>query len=345
MKTVKRILTGIRPTGPLHLGHYKGALENWLKLQTEDYDCFFLIADVQALTTHWKDPELVEKSVSEVLLDWLAIGLDPARLNVHFVLQSAIRELPELTYYLGYLVSIAELERNPTIKDEAKSVFGKKSMPWSFFGYPVSQAADILFVSAGASKILVPVGEDQIPHLEQTNRVTRAFNRQYGKVLVPCSPLVGEFPRLPGLGGPDEKMSKSKENAIYLKDEAESVTEKVRSMYTDPKKIRKGDPGHPEGCVVRIFHEAFGSEGMDQRLQDCKSGKLGCVDCKKALAANLNAFLDPIRQKRQEFEAKPEQVKAFLVQGTKEAREIAKATMEQVRAVMHLDYSSFGFHE
>ena len=338
--SVKRILTGIRPTGALHLGHYVGALKRWVSLQDEDkYDCFFLIADVQALTTHVDKPAVIEEAVREVALDWVGVGLDPTRPNVHFVLQSSVPELTELTVYFSMLVRLKEVLRNPTIKSELAQLGADPTV--GFIDYLGSQAADILGFTPPpqkGNKLLVPVGADQVPHLEFTNVVARRFNRRYGKVFLPCTAKVGDVGRLPGIDG-KAKMSKSLNNAIQLKDSPEAVERLVKKMFTDKTKLRKDDPGHPEECPVYLYHQAFGdSKALDERAAKCRSGELGCVNCKKDLVEALNAFLDPIRARRKEAEKMP--LGDYLREGTAEARKVVAVTMEAVRKAMHLDYPS-----
>lgn len=335
----KRILTGIRPTGALHLGHYVGALRQWVPLQ-KSHECFFLIADVQALTTHVDRPSVIEEAVREVILDWIAVGLAPTKRNVHFVLQSWLPELTELTAYFTMLVPFAELERNPTIKAERAQLGSSPTA--GFMIYPISQAADILLFTpyppGRGDKLLVPVGQDQVPHLEGTNRVARAFNRRYGKVFVPCTPLVGDIGRLPGTDG-KAKMSKSLGNVIMLKDGPKTVQQRVMQMFTDPKKLRKGDPGHPDECPVYLYHQAFSGRGVLRgRARQCKSGKLGCVECKRTLAGSINRFLDPIRARRAKAEGRP--LGKYLRSGTNRAQKVGRTTIEAVRKAMHLDYPS-----
>ncbi len=337
--TIKRILTGIRPTGPLHLGHYVGALKQWVSLQ-EEYECFFLIADIQALTTHIDQPKLIEESVKEVILDFIAVGLDPERDNVYFVLQSAIPELTELTTYFTMLVPFSEMEKNPTIKAERKQL--NSSPTAGFMIYPISQAADILlfvpYPSEKNDELLVPVGEDQVPHLEQTNKIARRFNRRYGKIFIECTPKIGEIGKLPGTDG-KAKMSKSLGNAILLKDNSETVKKKVMKMFTDPLKARRYDEGHPEECPVYLYHKAFGDQNtIYSRAARCRSGVLGCVDCKKDLIEALNKFLDPIRTRRKNAEKAP--LGKYLEKGIKKAREVGKNTILAVRKAMHLNYTS-----
>jgi len=299
-----------------------------------------LIADIQALTTHIRKPSLIEDSVREVVLDWLAVGLDPTRPNVHFVLQSAIPELTELTTYFSMMVPFSEMEKNPTIKEELERLGSAPTA--GFMIYPISQAADILlFTPCPPEKydeLLVPVGADQLPHLEGTNRIARHFNRRYGNVFLPCIPRVGAVGRLVGTDG-QAKMSKSLGNAIQLKDSADTVRTQTAKMFTDPEKLRKGDPGRPELCPVYTYHREFG-ESQDNlaRAEGCRSGQLGCVQCKQELADTLNDFLEPIRAKRQEAEGMDSNY--FVQEGTRVAREIGGKTIIAVREAMHLDYKS-----
>lgn len=342
---IRRILTGIRPTGALHLGHYVGALKQWVSFQKEGYECFFLIADVQALTTHADQPKLIEDSVREVLLDLMAVGLDPRRENVNFILQSAIPELTELTSYFTMLVPFTAMEHNPTIRAERKQL--NSSPTAGFMIYPISQAADILLFTPypphGLDVLLVPVGEDQLPHLEETNKIARKFNEQYEQVFLECIPKLGDVGRLVGIDG-KEKMSKSLDNVILLKDSAETVEKQVRKMFTDPKKERKGDAGHPDDCPVYLYHRSFGNkETFTARKESCIKGSLGCVECKKDLAVDLNAFLAPVRARRAQAEEMP--LGKIIRQGNRKAREIGAVTMQAVRKAMHLDYSSISKQE
>lgn len=331
----RRILTGIRPTGALHLGHYVGALKQWLLLQ-EEYECFFLIADVQALTTHVKEPKLIKEAVREVLLDFISVGLDPTRENVYFILQSGIPELTELTAYFTMIVPFTAMEHNPTIRAELKQL--QASPTAGFMIYPISQAADILLFTPYPpeeyDRLLVPVGEDQVPHLEETNKIARKFNQQYKQIFVECTPKVGDVGKLVGTNG-KEKMSKSLGNAIFLKDDADTVEKQVRKMFTDPKKQKMGDVGHPKKCPVYLYHKSFGGT-LKARAERCRKGSLGCVECKKDLTEALNVFLNPIRARRAEAEKMP--LGDFLRQGNKKAREVGGVTMEAVRKAMHLDY-------
>lgn len=325
-----RVLTGVRPTGPLHLGHYAGALENWVPLQTR-YDCHFLIADYQ-VSDYADDVRRVREAVWEVALDWLAVGLDPERSA--FVIESLVPEHAELALWLGWFLPLGMLQRNPTLKAEMED-FGRKSVPVAFFTYPVMQVANILLPRAH----LVPVGEDQLPHLELTREVARRFNRQFRPVFPEPEGLVGRVPRLVGTDG-QAKMSKSLDNAIYLKDPAAVVKEKVRSMYTDPTRLRATDPGHVEGNPVFLYHNVFNPDRDEvAELEDrYRRGAVGDVEVKDRLATALNAFLDPIRERRARFAANMGRVRDAVADGTARARESARATMALVREALDLGY-------
>lgn len=332
-----KLLTGIRPTGPLHLGHYLGALKQWVELQ-DKYECYFLVADVQALTTHSDNPSLIKDSVRQVVLDFLAIGLDPKKDNVNFVLQSAIPELTELTVYLSMVTPFSWMQANPTIQTEMKTV---KTVSTGFMYYPVSQAADILFVSPNPSEsnspILVPVGEDQLPHLRDTNNIARSFNNTYKETFVKCEPLVGEVGRLVGIDG-QSKMSKSLNNAIFFKDDEKEIEKKIMSMYTDPNRIKPTDPGNVEGNPVFIYHEAFNKnlEEVEDLKKRYREGNVGDVEVKRKLNVALQEFLSPIRERRQAFEN--ENITDYLIDGTNKARVLAKQSVERAKKAMHLDY-------
>ncbi|MCX6712771.1 MAG: tryptophan--tRNA ligase [Candidatus Vogelbacteria bacterium] len=327
--TKKRILTGVRPTGPLHLGHYVGALENWLKLQDE-YECFFLISDYQALGDHLGETDRIRNSVIEVTLDWLSVGLNPEKCS--FVIQSYVPEHAELFMLLSMFVPISLVDRNPTLK--AEIIQQKKSdVSLGFYNYPVSQAADILLPQAD----LVPVGEDQLPHIELTREIVRKFNKVYGEVFKEPKALVGRVPRLIGTDG-GAKASKSLNNCIYLSDSAEEVAKKVKSMYTDPTRIRATDPGHIEGNVVFSYLDAFDTETseLNKLKKEYQAGKVGDVAIKERLTKVLNNFLEPIRQKREYFKAHPEEVRSALLNGTARAKKIAEETMLRVREAMKI---------
>ena len=330
MSERKRILTGIRPTGSLHLGHYAGALENWLRLQRE-YDCHFLIADYQ-VSDYADDFERVRESVWEVALDWLAVGLDPE--ESCFVIESLVPEHAELTTWLSWFLPLGMLQRNPTLKSEMAD-FGKKSVPVAFFTYPVMQVANILMPRAH----LVPVGEDQLPHIEMTRELARRFNRQFREVFPEPEGLVGRVPRLVGLDG-QAKMSKSLNNTIQLKDDADTVTKKVRGMFTDPTRLRATDPGHVEGNPVFMYHDAFNPD-VDE-VNDLKEryilGKVGDVEVKQKLTIALNNLLDPFRERRAYYETHLEEVRDALESGTARARTAAQETMALVRDALEINY-------
>jgi len=336
----KRVLTGMRTTGQLHLGHYVGALKQWVEVQnTGDYDCYFLLADIQALTTHADRPELLTTSVRDVVLDWLAVGLDPTRPNVHFVLQSQVSERAELSIALSMIAGYNEVTRNPTLKAELKDL--GKDATIGFIAYPVDQVADIYMVSPtppeSGDKLLVPVGEDQVPHLEYARVLARRFNQKYGKVFVPCEALVGEVGRLVGTDG-QAKMSKSKGNTINLADDAKTVESQVMKMFTDPKRIRADMPGDTVNNPVFIYHRAFNpdKDEVADLAERYKKGRVGDVEVKSRLAAVLNNFLDPIRERRAKFER--EDLRELLVKGTKAAKEACVPVMQSVREKMHLVY-------
>jgi tryptophanyl-tRNA synthetase len=329
----KRILTGIRPTGALHLGHYAGALENWVRLQDE-YECFFLIADYQ-VSDYADDIDTVRQAVFEIATDWLAVGLDPER--SHFVIESLVPEHAELTVWLSWYVGLGRLQRNPTLKAEMDELESrsKDAVPVAFFTYPVMQVANILMPKAN----LVPTGEDQSPHVEMTREVARRFNRLFGEVFPEPDGLVGRVPRLVGVDG-QAKMSKSLNNAIYLKDDAEIVTQKVMRMYTDPTRIHATDPGHIEGNPVFMYHDAFNPDKAE--VQDLKEryvvGKVGDVEVKQKLALALNALMEPIRERRARYEAQPALVREALASGSGYAKRVAEQTMSEVRAALRLNY-------
>jgi tryptophanyl-tRNA synthetase len=328
----KRILTGDRPTGPLHLGHYVGSLQNRVRLQ-HDYDTYILIADIQALTDNFEHPEKLEANVFEVALDYLAVGLDPERVKI--VVQSMVPELSELTTYFMNLVTVATLERNPTVKDEIKQRNFKRGVPVGFWSYPISQAADITIFKAE----LVPVGEDQLPMIEQAREIVRRFNKLYGKVLIEPRAMLGEVARLPGTDG-GAKMSKSLNNCIYLSDSTEALRKRVMSMFTDPTRIHPTDPGHVEGNPVFTYHDVFNPDKaeVEELKERYRKGTVGDVEVKQKLFAALENFLAPIRERRAVYEAQPQRVREILVEGTRRARAVAQQTMAEVRAAMSIAY-------
>ena len=331
----KRMLTGDRPTGRLHIGHYFGSLKTRVEMQNSGkYDPYIEIADVQALTDNFDNPEKVRKNVKEVVLDYLSIGIDPEKTTIY--VQSMIPEIAELTVFYSNLVTVARLERNPTVKTEIaqKQEIFKESVTYGFLGYPVSQAADITVVEG----ILVPVGEDQEPLIEQCREIVRKFNSIYGDTLPEPKAVLSNAKRIKGLDGND-KMGKYLGNAIYLSDTEEEVNKKIMSAVTDPARIKKDDPGHPDVCMVAYYHKLFSTtEEVKCVCEECKLGKRGCVACKKQLAQNANKFLEPMREKRKYYEERPELVEKILIEGTEKTRKTAKETMKKVKKAMRLDY-------
>ena len=336
MGNKKRILTGDRPTGKLHIGHYFGSLKKRVEMQNSgEYDPYILIADVQALTDNFNNPEKVRKNVREVVMDYLSVGIDPEKTTIY--IQSMIPETAELTVFYSNLVTIARLQRNPTVKTEIaqkRDLFGE-SVTYGFLGYPVSQAADITAFEGE----LVPVGEDQAPLIEQCKEIVRKFNSIYGEgILKEPEIVLSEGKRIKGLDG-NEKMGKSLGNAIYLSDSEEEITRKVMSAVTDPNRIKKDDLGNPDVCMVAYYHKLFSSEdACSKACTECKAGARGCVACKRELANNVIEFLRPMREKRAYYEAHPEEVDKILKEGTEKARQTAKETMKKVKKAMRLDY-------
>lgn len=337
----KTILTGDRPTGKLHLGHYVGSLQNRVKLQDE-YETFILIADVQALTDNFETPEMLRQNIREVVLDYLAVGLDPQKCA--FVIQSLVPEIAELTIFYLNLVTLARLERNPTVKDEMKQKGYGDSVTAGFLCYPISQVADITAFGAH----LVPVGEDQRPMIEQTQEIVDKFNRLYGGgVLTRPEGMYGEFGRLPGTDGA-AKMSKSVGNVINLSDDEKTVTQKVMGMYTDPNRLTGREPGNVEGNPVFTYHDAFNNDKervaelkeLYRRGGENENGKplLGDVQVKRELANALNEFLAPIRARREEYSRDESYVEDVVRDGTRRGRERAGEVMERVRQAMKIDY-------
>ncbi|GJQ64122.1 MAG: tryptophan--tRNA ligase [Melioribacteraceae bacterium] len=320
----KRILSGMRPTGKLHIGHYVGALENWIKLQDE-YDSFFLVADYHVLTTSLNTDHIYDNTI-EMMIDWLAAGLDPEKSP--FFRQSQIKEHAELFLIFSMLITKARLERNPTLKEQVRDL-NIDNLIYGHLGYPVLQAADILLYRGEA----VPVGEDQVPHVEITRELARKFNTQFGKVLPEPEPLLTKFSRLPGLDG-DAKMSKSLNNTILLSDQPEELWQKLRKAVTDPQKVRKNDPGRPEVCLIYTYHKKFNENEVPEIEAGCKSGELGCFDCKKKCTSAINSFLEPILDKRKHYENNLDEVKQILASGEERGKKVAAETMASVRSVM-----------
>jgi tryptophanyl-tRNA synthetase len=326
------ILTGDRPTGRLHLGHYVGSLQNRIELQ-DKYKQFVMIADAQALTDNADNPERVRKNVLEVALDYLAVGIDPEKSTI--LIQSQIPELSELFGYFMNLVSLARVEQNPTVKTEIKQRKFGRGIPAGFVMYPVSQAADIL----GFKATVVPVGEDQLPMIEITNDIVDRFNTIYGKVFDRVKAVVPKNARLPGIDG-SAKMGKSMNNAIFLSDSSKEINEKVMMMYTDPKHLKVSDPGHVKGNMVFTYLDIFdpNKDEIEELKNQYKKGGLGDVVLKKRLIGVLEKIIGPIRSRREELAKDPERVMKILEKGTLEAREKVRETLEEVRRAMKLDY-------
>ena len=328
--TRPRIFSGMRPTGALHLGNLMGSLENWVRLQ-DAYDCVFGIVDWHSLTTDYADPKAIRENVLEVATDWLAAGLDPTRSRL--MLQSLVPEHAELHLLLSMIVPLPWLERVPTYKEQQQNIEGKDLSTYGFLGYPLLQTADIIVYRANA----VPVGEDQAPHIELAREVVRRFNNFYGEVFPEPQTLLTAAARIPGTDG--RKMSKSYGNAIYLKDTPDEVRKKINPMLTDPRRKRRSDPGEPNECPVFDLHKAFSSaETQAWAAEGCRSAWIGCLDCKRKLTEHLLAHLAPIHARRPEYAQRPDTVWDILREGSRQARELAQATMVDVRAAMAIRY-------
>jgi len=324
----KRIVSGMRPTGALHLGNYFGALENWVKLQDE-YDCYFFVADWHALTTGYEDTSKIRENERNMVIDWLSAGLDPEKCVMFR--QSDIKQHAELHLLLSMMTPLSWLERCPTYKDQMKQLKDKDISTYGFLGYPCLMTSDIIIYKSE----LVPVGEDQVPHVEITREMVRRFNYIYGEIFPEPQPMLTKAKVLPGLDG--RKMSKSYDNTILISESAEEVKRKVNAMITDPQRIKKDDPGHPEICTVYAYKKIFCPEEVEQVESDCKAGRIGCVQCKKALVDRLNEYLEPMRGRREQLVSNPNLVNEILEQGAQRARKIAEETMEEVRKSMKLE--------
>ncbi len=322
----KRILSGMRPSGKLHLGHLYGALNNWVRLQDE-YKCFYMVADWHALTTNFSDTSKIKENTNEMVIDWLTVGIDPAK-SVIFR-QSDVIEHAELFLLLSMITPLGWLFRCPTYKEQLKEIKDKDLHNFGFLGYPVLQAADILIYKANA----VPVGEDQLPHLELTREICRRFNNFYGDIFPEPQAILTKSARVPGIDA--RKMSKSYGNAVTLGEETDAIKKKVQQMFTDPVKIRANDPGHPDGCVVFAFHQIFNPDSKMVEAE-CKQGARGCVVCKKALMEMLDAAIAPLREKRKALSSDKHLVEKILEEGGKQAKEAALDTMKEVRKAVKL---------
>jgi tryptophanyl-tRNA synthetase len=318
----KRILSGMRPTGRLHLGHLVGALNNWVGLQGE-YECFFMVADWHALMSEYENSKVIQESIFDNVADWLACGIDTEK-SVVFI-QSQVPEHLELSMVFSALTPLGWLERCPTYKEQMRELKDRHIVTYAFLGYPVLQAADISLYKAG----VVPVGEDQLPHLELTREIVRKFNSMYAQVFPEAAPLLTKVPRLLGLDG--RKMSKSYNNFIALSDEPETIAKKVQSMFTDPKRIRKTDPGHPDKCNVHHYFSVFIPEMKEKVDHWCRHAEVGCTDCKKLLGEHLIGFLKPIQDRRKIYVEDKKKIEGILECGRQKAHDIAQATMKEVR--------------
>ncbi|MBI4364928.1 MAG: tryptophan--tRNA ligase [Candidatus Latescibacteria bacterium] len=317
----------MRPTGRLHLGNYLGALQNWVRLQ-DSCENLHMVADWHALTTDYEHVDQIAPNTFEMVTDWLAAGIDPEKSPVF--IQSHVKEHAELHLLFSMLITTSRLERNPAVKEQVRDLHLEETVSYGHLGYPVLMAADILLYKAN----LVPVGEDQVPHVEITREMARKFNSLYGPVFPVPEAKLTQFARAPGLDA--RRMSKSLDNAVLLSDSPEAIASKMRTAYTDPKKIRVNDPGNPDGCVVFAYHRAFNAANATRIEADCRAGRLGCVADKRDLAAVLAEELRPIRERRSELEAHPERVREALRMGDERARAIAQATMREVREAMKL---------
>ena len=319
----KRILSGMRPSGKLHLGNFFGALDSWVKLQDE-YECFYFAADWHALTSEYENTEIIKESITDMFLDWLSAGIDPDKSTIF--IQSKIPEHAELHVLLSMITPLSWLERNPTYKEQQQELTNKDISTYGFLGYPVLQAADIIIYKAHK----VPVGIDQVPHLELTREIARRFNFLYKETFPLPEPILTEIPKLLGIDG--RKMSKTYNNAIYLSDPPEVIREKTDQMFTDPQRARKSDPGDPKICNVFSFHKLFSPpEEVSEISHSCQSAGIGCVDCKKRMSSRVIAFLSPLQIKREYFLTHVEMVEEIIETGIKKAQGIAKETMNKVR--------------
>jgi tryptophanyl-tRNA synthetase len=328
MTEKKRVLSGMRPTGQLHLGNLHGALANWIKMQDE-YDCFFFIADWHALTSSYEKTDTISDYVKQMTIDWLSAGLSPEKSTLF--IQSYVKEHAELYLLLSMITPVPWLERNPTYKDQIVQMSNKDLSTFGFLGYPVLQAADIIIYKAHG----VPVGVDQVPHVEITREIARRFNYLYEPVFPEPQAILTEIPKV--LGSDRRKMSKSYDNAIFLGDTSKEIAHKVSQFITDPARKLKSDPGDPDVCNVFDFHKLYSDQAMvDEVNEACRSAQIGCVECKKKMTANLVEFLTPIREKREHYEARPDLVADIIITGSQKARSVAQQTMEDVRAAMKI---------
>ncbi len=326
----QRVLSGMRPSGKLHLGNLVGALENWKNLQ-EDYDCFFFAADWHALTTEYNCPETIQENIREMMIDWLSVGLSPEKCVLF--LQSRIKEHAELHLLLSMITPLPWLERVPSYKEQQQELASRDLATYGFLGYPLLQTADIIIYKADK----VPVGIDQVPHVELSREIARSFNFHYGPVFPPPEPLLTEVPKLLGIDG--RKMSKSYNNAIFIGDSPQEIRDKVGRMFTDPQRIKRKDPGNPDICNVFAFHRVYSSAETVERVEaECRRADIGCVEDKKLLAESIVAYLSPVQDRRRQYLQNQGLVEEILEDGCKRARRVAFQTMEEVRAAMKINY-------
>ncbi|HOD98282.1 MAG TPA: tryptophan--tRNA ligase [Syntrophales bacterium] len=330
--TKKRILSGMRSTGKLHLGNYHGALKNWVELQNDGaYECFYFVADWHALTSDYADTSEIAENIMDMVIDWLSAGLDPDRSTL-FV-QSQIKEHAELWLLLSMITPLPWLERNPTYKEMKEELSSKDLSTFGFLGYPVLQAADIIMYKAYG----VPVGVDQLPHIELTREIARRFNFLYREVFPIPEPLLTQVPKLLGIDG--RKMSKSYENSIYMSDTGEALQNKVASMFTDPQRQRRRDPGRPELCNVFTFHQLYTDWEKTREIEtECRQAGIGCTDCKKILGKNIGAAMLPLHERQAYYRDHLQEVRDIVAAGDLRARSVAERTLEEVRAAMKISY-------
>ncbi|MFQ5850476.1 MAG: tryptophan--tRNA ligase [Candidatus Binatia bacterium] len=325
---METIVSGARPTGRLHVGHYHGALKNWIRLQ-DNYRCFFFVADWHALTTDYLSPRGIRENTLDMVMDWLSIGIDPGRCVLFR--QSSIKEHAELHLLLSMITPVPWLERNPTYKEQVRELEGRDLSTYGFLGYPVLQAADIMMYKAHK----VPVGVDQAPHVELTREIVRRFNQVYCPVFPEPEVLLTETQKLPGLDG--RKMSKSYHNAVFLSDSPKEIDQKLSRMMTDPARVRRHDPGEPEKCPAFQLHKIYCTpQEIEEVSQGCRSATIGCLDCKKVMIKHVMADLEPFRGKRAAYERRPGDVEDVLATGNRTAREMAAETMAEVRGAITL---------
>lgn len=328
MTEKKRILSGMRPTGPLHLGNLHGALLNWVEMQ-DQYDCFFFIADWHAMTSDYEDTDPISGYIRDMIIDWLSAGLSPDKSTL-FV-QSHIKEHTELFLILSMITPVPWLERNPTYKEQIVQLNNKDLSTFGFLGYPVLQAADIIMYKAYG----VPVGIDQVPHVEITREIARRFNYFYGDIFPEPEAILTKTPKI--LGIDRRKMSKSYDNAIYYSNSPDDISTNVAKMLTDPQRARKSDPGNPDICNVFEFHKLYSdSKTIDRIYKECRTAEIGCVECKQIMAKYLIKALEPMREKREYYEARPQLIDDIIAEGCDKARRVARQTMAEVRAAIKI---------